>query len=216
MSRTTRESVVAGGLGPCARLQPPYEVPEACEGGDAITCVLVWTRLLRVLVADDNRDAADTLSVLVKLWGHDVRAAYDGAAALELVSAYGPDVLLLDIAMPRIDGCRLAQHLRRQSRFQDTLLVAVTGYADEAHQLLCEEAGFDHYLIKPVEPSAVQRLLLLQRDRLVMSPETLHAAPRQDGVPDVENNRKGCTRVAQRPQNTSGGRGVTIPLSDRE
>jgi CheY-like chemotaxis protein len=121
-----------------------------------------------VLVVDDNRDAADTLSILVKIWGHDVRVAYDGAAAFALAAAERPDVLLLDIVMPKMDGFHLARHLRRQTRFQDTLLVAVTGYADEVHRRLWEGA-FDHYLIKPVEPPALEKLLL-ERDRPARSP----------------------------------------------
>ena len=84
-------------------------------------------RSLRVLVADDNRDAADSMSLLVKMWGHEVRQTYDGAAALEMAAAYRPDVLLLDISMPKMDGCQLAKQLRRQTRFTETLLIAITG-----------------------------------------------------------------------------------------
>ena len=120
-----------------------------------------------MLVADDYRDAVDSLSTLVRMWGHDVRLTYNGEAAIEMACVYRPDVLLLDIAMPKMDGCRLAQRLRRQARFRDTLLVAITGYADEAHRLLCEAAGFDLFLVKPVDPSTLETLLLLERDRLL-------------------------------------------------
>jgi CheY-like chemotaxis protein len=117
--------------------------------------------MLRVLVVDDNRDAADTLAVLVKRWGHRPRVAYDGAVALIMAIDDPPDVLFLDIGMPELDGFQLARQLRRQVRFADTLLVAVTGWADPAHRRLWQEA-FDCYLIKPVNPPLLENLL---RDR---------------------------------------------------
>jgi DNA-binding response OmpR family regulator len=117
------------------------------------------------------------MSLLVKMWGHEVRRTYDGAAALEMAAAYRPDVLLLDISMPKMDGCQLAKQLRRQTRFTETLLIAVTGWADNAHRLLGKEAGFDHFLPKPVEPSILEELLLLQQDRLAESPEVRLLAP---------------------------------------
>jgi DNA-binding response OmpR family regulator len=119
-----------------------------------------------VLVADGNPDTADSLAILVQLWGHDVRVSYDGVAALETAFAYLPDVVLLELAMPKIDGCRLAQKLRRKTRFRNTFLIAITGHADEGHRQLGKEAGFDLYLIKPVKPSILETLLLLERERL--------------------------------------------------
>ena len=101
----------------------------------------------------------------------------DGAAALEMAAAYRPDVLLLDISMPKMDGCQLAKQLRRQTRFTETLLIAITGWADNAHRVLGKEAGFDHFLSKPVELSILEELLLLQQDRLAESPEVRLLAP---------------------------------------
>src|SRR5512145_2378697 len=121
-------------------------------------------RLLRVLVVDDYKDAADSLCVLVKMWRHEARVAYDGAAAFELAASFQPDVLLLDIAMPTLDGFNLAQKLRRQTVLKDAALIAITGYADRTHRLLWEKA-FDHYLVKPVQPSIVEHLLLLEQRR---------------------------------------------------
>jgi CheY-like chemotaxis protein len=120
--------------------------------------------VLRVLVVDDNRDAADSLAMLATLWGYDARRAYDGAAALRSALTNPPDVVLMDIGMPRMDGFRLARLLRRPARLVDALLVAVTGYADEAHRRL-GAAAFDHYLVKPIEPTTVERLLLRERFR---------------------------------------------------
>jgi CheY-like chemotaxis protein len=109
------------------------------------------------------------MSMLVQLWGHVVHQAHDGVAALEAALVFEPDVLLLDIAMPLLDGCQVARQLRQQARCQDTLLVALTGYGDDGHRLLWEGA-FDHYLIKPVDPVTVERLLLSAQTRLVICP----------------------------------------------
>jgi DNA-binding response OmpR family regulator len=124
-----------------------------------------------VLVVDDDPDTADSLSVLVSLWGHDARAAYDGAAVLPMASAYQPDVVLLDLAMPKVDGCQVARRLRRQTRFKDSLLIVITGHADQANRLLCGEAGFDHYLTKPIDLSSLEILLRRERVRLARSAE---------------------------------------------
>jgi CheY-like chemotaxis protein len=179
LSRKMQEAVVVGGCDASNRLQPSDEVLKARLVGNRIKSLPAGGRSLRVLVADDNRDAADSMSVLVTLWGHEVRQTYDGAAALEMAAAYRPDVLLLDISMPKMDGCQLAKQLRRQTRFTETLLVAITGWADKTHRLLGQEAGFDHFLPKPVEPSMLEGLLLLQYDRLAESPEVRLRASRK-------------------------------------
>jgi DNA-binding response OmpR family regulator len=139
-------------------------------------------RALLVLVVDDNTDAADSLGLLVRMWGHDVRVAYDGAGILETAAACRPDAILLDIGLPRVDGYCLARQLRQQPGLQGLLLVAVTGYADAEHRALSREAGFDHYLVKPVDPDELQRLLgtLLERPR----PD--QPAPSTPCVPDFE------------------------------
>jgi CheY-like chemotaxis protein len=118
-----------------------------------------------VLVVDDDRDAADSLAMLVKIWGYDARLAYNGATALRSALAGPPDVVLLDIGMPQMDGFRFANMMRQQARLADALLIAVTGYADSAHRELWE-AMFDSYLVKPVDPSTVKELLLREEIRL--------------------------------------------------
>jgi CheY-like chemotaxis protein len=161
-----RESIPDfGGGGARELLASPDECVEARQDGDWIAEIPECKRLLRVLIADDNRDAADSMAMLVNLWKHESQAVYDGAAALEMASVCQPDVLLLDLAMPKMDGCQVAWQLRRQSRFKDTLVIAITGYADNAHRRLCDEAGFDHYLIKPIDLSSLETLLLRERDR---------------------------------------------------
>jgi two-component system OmpR family response regulator len=125
--------------------------------------------LLRVLVVDDNYDCADSLSTLIHLWGHDVQTAYSSAAALEMMGSRQPDVALVDLAMPNMDGCQMARRLRQQTRFNHTLLIAITGHGDQAHHLLCDEAGFDHFLLKPLELDDLEKLLLGEQNRLARS-----------------------------------------------
>ncbi len=133
-------------------------------------------RPLRVLVVDDNRDLAYMMAALIEKCGHEVRIAYDGPAALEIATAFHPDVLLVDIALPGMDGFCVARELRRPGVVSDFLLIAVTGYADEAHHALGMKAGFDHYVPKPVAFRTLSELLLLARNRLVRSVEKREAA----------------------------------------
>jgi CheY-like chemotaxis protein len=128
---------------------------------------------LRVLVVDDDADVADSFFRLVKMWGHEVDVAYTGAAAVARTSVYEPDVLLLDVAMPVMDGCEVARQLRRQARFARTLLIAVTGYADEEDELVCQKAGFDYHLSKPVSLSTLERILLFLQQGRGESPRAL-------------------------------------------
>lgn len=113
----------------------------------------------RLLIVDDNRDAADSLALLFDLWGYTPRVAYDGRTALDLIRAETPDGILLDLGLPGLDGFQLAADLRRQPNGGDTPLIAVTGYATPAHRERARAAGFDHFLIKPVDPLRLQELL---------------------------------------------------------
>jgi len=113
----------------------------------------------RVLIIDDHRDTADSLAVLAQLWGHEVRVCYSGGDALGASLAFRPDVVLLDIALPGLDGCTVARQLRRQEALAGVLLVAVSGYADQRRQDLAAAAGFDRYLVKPIDPEEVRTLL---------------------------------------------------------
>src|SRR4051794_16034844 len=87
----------------------------------------------RVLVVDDNKDAADTLSMLVRMWGYEVQAAYDGEAALTVATAYRPDCCFLDIGMPRLDGYGLARRLRQNPALSGARLIALTAYSSPEH-----------------------------------------------------------------------------------
>jgi PAS domain S-box-containing protein len=113
----------------------------------------------RILVVDDNRDAAASLAVLLRLEGHEAEVAHDGTAALEAVRRQRPDVAFLDLAMPGMDGYELCRRLRADPALTPALLVALTGWGQEADRRRSEEAGFDRHLVKPVEPQSLRRLL---------------------------------------------------------
>jgi len=121
---------------------------------------------LRLLVVDDNHDAADSLGLLLGFHDFNVQVAYDGAAALSAALAVAPDVMLVDLGMPRMDGFRLAELVRREESLQKTLLVAVTGYGGGAIEEAVRVAGFDHYLLKPVDLEHLLNLLRSARSLL--------------------------------------------------
>jgi CheY-like chemotaxis protein len=105
-----------------------------------------------VLVVEDNIDAADSLSLLLRLYGHDVQWARTGPTALDMASAFRPDVVLLDIGLPGMDGYQVAQRLREKPEFKDVTMCALTGYTpSEADRQRQQETGFDHFYVKPVE-----------------------------------------------------------------
>jgi CheY-like chemotaxis protein len=112
----------------------------------------------RILVADDNRDSADSLKMLLALDGHDVRAAYSGPEALELAKTFEPEVALLDIGMPGMDGYELAGRLRDLPFRRRPLLVAVTGWGQMTDQERTLAAGFDRHLTKPIDPDEFARI----------------------------------------------------------
>jgi PAS domain S-box-containing protein len=113
----------------------------------------------RVLVVDDNRDAAMTLEMLVQLWGHAVRTVHTGPAAIEEAVAFRPEVVLLDIGLPEMDGYEVARRLRANPDLKETVLVAITGYGQDDDRRRSREAGFDHHLVKPVDPTRLQEVL---------------------------------------------------------
>ena len=114
---------------------------------------------LCILVADDNRDAVETLALLLRMGGHDVHAAFDGEAALRSVEQLRPQVVLLDIGMPKVNVYDVARRIRDHAGDESPFLVAVTGWGQEADQRRAREAGFDAHLVKPVPLEALTRLL---------------------------------------------------------
>jgi PAS domain S-box-containing protein len=114
---------------------------------------------LRVLVADDSVDIADTMQMLLELEGFDVEVAYDGEQALERAASFLPDVMLCDLGMPRMNGYEVARRLRAQPWGAHLTLIAQTGWGHESDRRRTREAGFDHHMVKPVDPNALCELL---------------------------------------------------------
>lgn len=109
----------------------------------------------RVLVVDDNADAAESLSTLLSLYGHETRMAHDGSRAIEDAELFHPDVVFLDIGMPGMDGHETARRIREHAWGQDMVLVALTGWGQTEDRRRSKEAGFNHHLVKPADPSEV-------------------------------------------------------------
>jgi signal transduction histidine kinase len=113
----------------------------------------------RILVVDDNRDSADSLSVLLQMLGHEVRTAYDGESGLSTAKQFSPDIVLLDIGLPRLSGLEAARRMREDLGLRDTLLIAMTGYGQEDDKRRSLEAGFNTHLVKPVDLGELRALL---------------------------------------------------------
>jgi PAS domain S-box-containing protein len=116
------------------------------------------TGRLRVLVVDDNREAVEMLQLIVRLLGHEVATAHDGQAGVELAARFLPQVVLLDIGMPRMNGYEAARYLRQQPWGGKMVLVALTGWGQDEDKRRTTEAGFDHHLVKPAEASILQQI----------------------------------------------------------
>jgi PAS domain S-box-containing protein len=114
---------------------------------------------LRILLVEDNPDAADSFTMLLEIGGHEVRTANDGRTALEIVADFRPDLAFVDVGLPGMDGYELAMRLRAHGSCRVTVLVALTGYGRDEDKRRAMEAGFDHHLTKPVDYEAVDRLL---------------------------------------------------------
>ncbi|MBY0525621.1 MAG: PAS domain S-box protein [Gemmataceae bacterium] len=130
----------------------PTETVRECKSATSETT-------LRVLVVDDNRDGAESLALMLRMVGHDTRTAHDGVEAVQAAAAFRPDVVLLDIGMPRMNGYEAARHIREQPWGKRMVLVALTGWGQEEDKRRATEAGFHYHLTKPVEPGALEKLL---------------------------------------------------------
>jgi signal transduction histidine kinase len=132
---------------------PPPALPPVQEAPPPATLSL------RVLVADDNLDTAMTFSMLLSQSGHDVRTAHDGEAAVQAAIDYQPDVVLLDIGLPGLNGYDVARRIRLEPALQNTVLIASTGYGQESDRKAAFEAGFNHHLVKPADFDKLERIL---------------------------------------------------------
>ncbi len=117
------------------------------------------TSSLRILIVDDNRDAADSLAMLLRLMGNDTRTAYDGQQGLDVAGEFRPEVMLLDIGLPRLNGHEVCRRVREQSWGKEVVLIALTGRGQEEDRRRSDEAGFDHHMVKPADPQDLMKLL---------------------------------------------------------
>ncbi len=138
-------------------------LPEALSAGQAIEQTSaeapVGSTRRRILVTDDNVDSAESLGQLLQLLGNDVTTAYDGSQAVEVAESLRPDVILLDIGMPKLNGFEACRRIRERPWGKDAILVAMTGWGQDEDKRRSQEAGFDHHLVKPVDPVALEKLL---------------------------------------------------------
>ena len=116
-------------------------------------------RARRVLVVDDNVHAAQSLAVILELWGHDVQVTHDGSSALDLVPDYRPEVILLDIGLPEMNGYQVADRIREDPTLARTAIVAMTGYASDDDRQRSMAAGFRDHLVKPLDLDLLERFL---------------------------------------------------------
>ncbi len=159
-----RVEVASAGLGQGSTFTvrlPPYTEQPSREPSDE-ACGIATTpkvQVRRILVVDDDADVANSMAMLLETCGHQVHIAYDGVTALEIAREHRPEVILLDIGMPGMSGYEVARRLRQQPELHGTLLIALTGWGQEADRQRACEAGFDHHLVKPVDLAALEALL---------------------------------------------------------
>jgi PAS domain S-box-containing protein len=158
----TAQAFSAGlGLGSEFTIRLPIAVPmfKPSQAAPVAEASEVISRPSRVLVVDDNLDAAESMATWLQLAGHDVQTAYGGPAALEAAVAFRPTIVLLDIGLPEMDGHEVARLLRQTPGLDNAWLIALTGYGRKEDYRLSEEAGFDHHLVKPADPQKLRTLL---------------------------------------------------------
>ena len=135
---------------PASAAVPRASAPARLAGG---------SRPLRILLVEDNPDAAESFTMLLELGGHEVRAATEASEALRVVDDFAPDIAFVDVGLPGIDGYELATRLRAHPSCHQSVLVALTGYARDEDKRRASEVGFDHHMTKPVDFDAVDRVL---------------------------------------------------------
>ncbi|HVQ28110.1 MAG TPA: PAS domain S-box protein, partial [Vicinamibacteria bacterium] len=160
MHQGTVEALSAGAnKGSEFLIRLPLMRAEAALPGDAETKPLDEPLRLRILVVDDARDSADSLGLLLNLLGNETRTAYDGPSALAAADQFRPDVVLLDLGMPRMDGFETCRRLRENAWGQGMIVIALTGWGQPQDRNASHDAGFDHHVVKPVDPGALAGLL---------------------------------------------------------
>ena len=144
--------------GTCVTVELPVPVSYARSGTHGTPKGSVAHRACRILVAEDNADAAEMMRLMLQVKGHDVRVAADGAQAVDVVARFKPHIVFLDIGMPRMDGYEAARRIRELLGHQ-VVLVALTGWGQDEDKRRSRDAGFDQHLTKPPEPEVLERLI---------------------------------------------------------
>jgi CheY-like chemotaxis protein len=139
------------------RLPIVQQLPAKAPASDAVATTDAVRQ--KVLVADDNHDAAESIAMILELAGHEVRVANSGQAALSLAQLFRPDTVVLDIGMPDLSGYQVAQRLRQEPWGKDIQLIALTGWGQDSDRRRALESGFDEHLSKPVEPESLEALI---------------------------------------------------------
>ena len=160
MHRGTVDAKSAGiGQGSEFTVRLPLVVAKPVKESKESRTAEASTQTSRILVVDDNVDAAESVAVMLRFSGYDVDVAYSGQTALSAVDEYRPNIVLLDIGLPEMDGYEIARRLRQQ--LKDVWLIALTGYGQDSDRQQSKEAGFDHHLVKPVDPQKLEELLAM-------------------------------------------------------
>ena len=135
-------------------IQPPLESPPTSDGPRAVSL-----SGSRILVVDDNKDSADSLGMLLRLKGNEIRTAYDGIEAVKLAETFHPEMVLLDIGLPKLNGYDVTRRIRQHSWGRDMIVIALTGWGQDEDRRRSQEAGFNFHIVKPVELATVEKLL---------------------------------------------------------
>jgi signal transduction histidine kinase len=141
------------------RLPPISSIKQAQPTDQAVSQPDPARKHFRVLVVDDNRDAAKMVALTLQLEGFDVRTAHDGPTALSIIPHFDPQLVLMDLGLPGMNGYEIARHLRKQPMLEDLVLVALTGYSQEEDRRKAKEAGFNHFVVKPIDTQTLHSLL---------------------------------------------------------
>jgi PAS domain S-box-containing protein len=147
------------GKGSEFRVRLPVLLPQSRPTPETNGAAGGCTAKCRILVVDDNKDAAVSLTLILKLMGYETQTAFDGAEALKCVETFKPTVALLDIGLPKISGYEVARRIREQPWGREMVLIAQTGYGQEEDKLKSKQSGFNFHTIKPVDPAALERML---------------------------------------------------------
>jgi CheY-like chemotaxis protein len=177
-ARQRHANNLQGGVPTLQRSKPANATNRATEiKGESDTRPQKTGKLLRILVVEDNRDAADSLRLMLELYGYDVKVAYSGPDGVQAAKQCQPDVVLCDIGLPGLDGYGVARMLRDNPATARAHLIAVTAFGQDEDRRRSYEAGFEHHLVKPVDPDALLRVLKSLSHPEAASPAQRSAAP---------------------------------------